>query len=45
VLKRGKRKQQQEKEQEKVRSKGDDSYKIEKGSVLMNAGFSESTGL
>jgi hypothetical protein len=44
VLKRGKRKQQEEKEQEKVRNKGDDSQKIDKGFVLMNARFWESTG-
>jgi len=39
MLKRGKGKQQQEKEQEKIRNKGADSSKIEKGFVLMNPRF------
>jgi len=45
VLKRGKGKQQQENEQEKIRNKGDDLLKIEKELVLMNARCRESTGL
>lgn len=45
MLKRGKVKQRQEKEQEKVRNKGDDSQKSEKVFMLMNARFWESTGL
>jgi len=45
VLKRGKGKQQQENEQEKIRNKGDDLLKIEKELVLMNARRWESTGL
>jgi len=45
MLKRGKVKQRQEKEQEMVRNMGDDSQKREKAFMLMNAWFWESTGL
>jgi hypothetical protein len=45
MLIRGKGNQEQEKEQEKIRNKDDDSLKIEGGFMLMNARFRESTGL